>query len=264
MRRGNGGSWLLKANGDLIGISLGADFTAEHEWGIKGIKSGFGISLDDKIFGIARRLISKVPVEKIYFKETGTKSILIFHNSRWFADDLKKTDKHPMIDRELRPYRDDLGTAWDETSFGIYVKDKKGKQYLKELYKTIIAGNVAIWLGGGGVFQNAGLTIGIVNQIPDEGLKTLYEGDKKIYETDQVAKKTGIFEELKKAGKSYFALSPGSVLKNTKDGDVKTKYSVMFFLNPHEQQKYNSGWYTVEQLKQWIKETGPIVKAKGK
>lgn len=90
MRRGNDNGWLLDDEGKLIGISLGADFTAEHEWGIKDIQAGFGISSDLKIFGIARRLVSKKPVDRIYFKETATKSILIFHNSSWFAEDLKK------------------------------------------------------------------------------------------------------------------------------------------------------------------------------
>lgn len=263
MRRGNDNGWLLDDNRKLVGISLGSDFTAEHEWGIEGIKESFGISSDPKIFGLRRRLISKVPTEKIYFKETGTKSILIFHNSRWFADDLNKTDKHPMIDRELNPYRGDLGTAWDETSFGIYVKDKEGKKRLKQLFEAIQKGAVAIWLGGGGVFQNSGLTIGIVGCIPTDSLQQLFDGDKKIYEADQAAKETGIEEHLKKSGKRWFALSPGSLLKNTKDGDVKTAYKIMFWLNPMDQNLYNYGWFTVEQLKQWAKNEGPIMKTTG-
>lgn len=155
-----------------------------------------------------------------------------------------------MIDRELNPYKGDLGTAWDENSFGIYVKDKNGKKLLKELYKSILDGDIAIWLGGGGVFQNAGLNIGLVDRLPEEGLQTLFDADKKNYETKVAGEKTGIYKVLEKSEKRYYACSPCF----QEDG------SVMFWLNPHEQQKYNSGWFTVEQLKQWANDKGPIIK----
>lgn len=35
-----------------------------------------------------------------------------------------------------------------------------------------------------------------------------------------------------------------------------------FWLNPCEQNIYESGWYTLEELKQWGDEKGPIIKQK--
>lgn len=34
----------------------------------------------------------------------------------------------------------------------------------------------------------------------------------------------------------------------------------MFWLNPMNQKKYNHGWFTIEELQQWAKDNGPIVK----
>jgi hypothetical protein len=50
-------------NGKEIGIYLGADFCAEHEWGIKKLKSTFGIG-ETKKPGVPRRMITKVPVSQ--------------------------------------------------------------------------------------------------------------------------------------------------------------------------------------------------------
>ena len=73
---------------------------------------------------------------------------------------------------------------------------------------------------------------------------------------------TGIEEVLKKAGKRYYALSPrwAASIKGTKNGEVETKYGVVFWLNPCDQYKNNYGHFTVEELQQWAKGEGPIPK----
>ena len=48
------------------------------------------------------------------------------------------------------------------------------------------------------------------------------------------------------------------------DGDWDdTKQDVRFWLNPAEQHTYKSGWFTVEELKQWAKGEGPILNVTG-
>jgi len=44
-------------NGNLQGVSLGFDFCAEHEWGIKTLRNKLG--MDDNIIGIDRYLPTK-------------------------------------------------------------------------------------------------------------------------------------------------------------------------------------------------------------
>jgi hypothetical protein len=70
-------------------------------------------------------------------------------------------------------------------------------------------------------------------------------------------KDTKIEEKIKKADLRYFALSP----RWCNDGEkTRTKYPIVFWLNPHDQHIYNSGWFTVEELEQWISKTGPVLK----
>src|SRR5690606_28298750 len=67
----------------------------------------------------------------------------------------------------------------------------------------------------------------------------------------EAAAKLTIAAELKAAGKRYFALSPR--WKDDQESEV------VFWLNPMEQQDYNSGSFTVDELRQWIRNEGRII-----
>jgi hypothetical protein len=81
--------------------------------------------------------------------------------------------------------------------------------------------------------------------------------------------KTGIIDRLAKhnAGKDwrdptkcgYYACKPSWIHEESK---YDTKYDVIYFLNPQEQHRCNFGWFTVEQLDQWLAGTGPVIKEK--
>ena len=89
--------------------------------------------------------------------------------------------------------------------------------------------------------------------IPKSWADKVYENDKENYETWKEAYETGIYKELKEADKKFFALSPN------KDD----KGNLIFWLNPQEQDKYNFGWVTLQDLKDWIQNKGKIVLKKG-
>lgn len=93
--------------------------------------------------------------------------------------------------------------------------------------------------------------------------------DTSIVSLDAAAKVTGIENRIARrrdsAGKggryfpdySYFALVPAWV------GDKKrqdTSHGVYFWLNPMHQDRYNSGWFTVEELDEWLEGRGPVMK----
>lgn len=63
----------------------------------------------------------------------------------------------------------------------------------------------------------------------------------------------------KKAGLSWYALKP-AWRDFFEDPVYQSEYKVIFFLNPEGQNKYNSGWFTVEELLQWIKGKGPVIR----
>ena len=66
-------------------------------------------------------------------------------------------------------------------------------------------------------------------------------------------------EAQKKAGLSWYALKP-AWRDFFEDPVYQSEYKVIFFLNPEGQNKYNSGWFTVEELLQWIKGKGPVIR----
>ncbi len=104
-------------------------------------------------------------------------------------------------------------------------------------------------LGGGGVFQNAGLTIGILDQIP-ESVKTGWaetHAEKRKLDADFAA--TGIADLLKSKGRRWYAMSPA----RQEDGTHKV------WLNPEDQENNNYGWFTIEDLRQWADGKGPCI-----
>lgn len=263
-------SGLLKAeDGALIGINLGAGYCAEHEWGIKELRRVFGMTEDG--YGLAKRTIRQIPTckdydtreERSYVTFLATKKMSTLVCSPYMT--AKVDNKNPEL--SSYNYKDQMNVAWDEESFGIIAFSKEDKEAVKEIYDAIQKKDLAIWLGGGGVFQNAGLVLAIVSRIPKENADTLRDADIDKERLLKAAKETGIEGLLKKVGKQWFALSPKwTTAIHTADGRniEDTKYPVMFWLNPMEQQKYNAGWFTVENLELWAEDKGPVIKTKEK
>lgn len=282
MRRGNDNGW-LEEGGRIVLVSLGADYCAEHECGIGNIKRLLEIdgakdrfsrerATYTKPHGIERRRISDHDSIKLY--EYRDQAVILCEDSwrlKRFDEEAQKVGMAKMfkegLPRELRLWPDQtLATAWDDGSFGILGKGDDAAK-IRELYKEIEAHNVAIWNGGRiHPFQNGGLIIAIVDRIKPEDLETLRAGDEDLEKLQAASDATGIIKRLEEAKKGYYACSPrwlGETFK-TVDGEKKSTYPVIYWLNPLEQNDNNFGWYTVEDLDQWIQDTGPIPKKKVK
>jgi hypothetical protein len=80
----------------------------------------------------------------------------------------------------------------------------------------------------------------------------------------EAAKATGIEEKVCAALKSDFGGKPFYALSPSWKNKQNTKHKVVFWLNPTDQQKNNYGWFTVEELEQWIEGKGPIPMKKKK
>jgi len=272
MRRGCNGGWLGENKekpheGSFMGVNLGASFCAEHEWGVKRLNQCLGINSDSKVMGIKRYHVGKVAEGVItLMEEPNDVALIIEEPSSW-----NKRDKIDNVSRELTfssySKTPDFATAWDEKSLGIRVKGEKNIKKLKRVHEALLNNDAAVWLGGGHVFENAGLVIGIVSLIPKEmkdTMKAAHEDRKKL---EDASEKCGIKQRIDEINNNfskehpgcydtplgYFALSP-----SWKRSDMKTKHPVMYWLNPRHQDKVNYGWFTVEQLEQWIEGKGPI------
>jgi hypothetical protein len=247
MRQGRDNE-ILMVDGKLIGVNLGADHTAEHEWGIKDICQYYCI--DDSAMGLGKRIITNGPgtINGGYFRFVEDEPIN--KKGKWSGMYLDRYSKEFYVGNYVYA-NSDFVTCWDSKSFAAISTDKTKVSQLKEIFEAFKSNDIAIWLGGGGVFKNAGLCIGIASRIPKQATDAWLAKDQEALELKELMHQSGIEEHLKNAGKAWFALSPSF----NKDREL------IIWLNPMGQDRYNSMWCTVEDLKQWAEDKGPVMKS---
>lgn len=284
MRRGYKSELIKDDNGQLLGINLGADYCAEHEWGIDGIKTSFGMYVDSSerpfakwwesilsivkkpTLGIDKRAITKCPElvkgeyqvsVKDYSKPRSkpTKHIVYFIGFKPYY--FSSTPKEEIFQNEIKrsvytvSETENVWGWWAEGSFLVASTDKQAIEDLFEAFQNL---DVTISVGGGHVFQNGGLHLMIKSRISSDVVKEVYDKDVDHLNLKKAAVSTGIYEKLEKAGKGFYALSPRWKDENKKE--------VLFWLNPEDQRSNNFGWYTIQDLEDWIKGVGKIPKEK--
>lgn len=245
---------VMKIDEELVGFGLGADFCAEHEWGIKELARTFKID-KDKI-GVEGRKINYCP-DNLLFQSLTVSGIschilaLPYETFFWNREDTKLT-KDDLVRFDLRTYRlkeDGITTAWDSKTFAILVTDKY-KSEIEELYHAFRRLDVCVGVAPSQAFRNGGLIFCIVSKLPEETVNEMKEADLDYIALQKAAENTKIKKILEKAGKKYFALSPKWKDENKKE--------VIFWLNPWDQQNDNYGWFTVQDLKDWANGIGKI------
>jgi len=282
MRRGRDGEVWKDEEGKLIAVNLGADFCAEHEWGIKGIRSKLKIpekpdvdlgrsALDfiKNFFGVKQpvgletrtmrsglELVTNLGEKPVSYTSTDYKTKKKTTFKFWGITTYKpwsgSVDWKGYVEW-YDPEREPFISQWDEGHFMILSQDK---DLIQELYDAFKEGDIAVWIGGSGPFKNGGLTLAIASRLPQDFRDEMSSVDRDQLEIKKSAFETGIHKKLKEADKKYFALSP-----RWKDKDKK---EVVFWLNPYDQQNNNFGWYSANDLEEWIEGKGPIPKNKKK
>lgn len=267
----------------LLGINLGWDFAAEHEFGLKDTRRDFGVSeLKKSTAGIKSRTATVMPA-KLFLKERKGRLWLFYVGNEYrplntdegITAALDIMTGYTGLDSSYKKDKE-IVSAWMDGSFVVGVDKKSPSVFiLEQLYEAALAKKLVILtLGSTNPFSNSGLTLLDGRVIPDVGLKAILEADKDFLALKKASEKTGIRQLLKKKNKEgsgpsviwapfgYYALSPkwAKDLKSTKDGDIVTEYDVVYFLNPMQQNENNSGWFTVEDLLAWTEGKGPIPK----
>lgn len=257
------------SGGQVIAISFSADYVAQHEHGIAEICAAFGIpgKPSRDCLGADARTVTKVPDDLKFFDNLDGYAYLMFSDRFSYREPEEFTAKH--FNRMLHVYDDneDLSTAWSSNDFGVRIKTddvlNAGSMALGQIYDAFTKNDIMIFVGGtSGPFEHPGLVLAIRSHVPAEMLERLKASDEDYLNLIDADEKTGIRQKLEGAGKRFFALSPRWESSVTLGDDTKTEYPVVYWLNPYEQDKYNTGWYTVEQLLEWIDGTGPILVAK--
>lgn len=253
MRRGRDGA-VWRENGKVVAVSLGADYCAEHEWGIKGIQRITGI--DSALVGLPKRVVSPTKEftivtnldtrgalnsnydsgkEKMWGLALVDSWILEHINLAWWKNKSSKSSKEELVGH------------WAEQNFCFMMSDK---QIIQEFKDAFDRRDIAIWVGASGPFQNGGLIIAIASRLPSKFVDDMRKADEDRIRLLKAAEDTGIAAKLEKAGKRYYSLSPSWKDKNKKE--------VIFWLNPQDQDENNYGWMEVKDLEEWIKGKGKI------
>ena len=259
--------WLLTPDGRMLGIALGYDRCAEHEWGLDGLTTAFGVSLDAPI-GLADRAITHVPQTLRYARgpEQGRDArrkalphaTLVYQDRAGDDATVFACARRELTltaepgDAHYRPARDDVAAGWSSRDFGIRVRGESYCQYLAELDAAFRARDIVFALGLRQPFGGkAGLTFVIDSRIDADTRTRVQEQDEARERLQQAVRASGIEARLKAAGKRWYALSPA--WRGPEETDLR------FFLNPMEQQRHTHGWFTVAELDAWIAGEGPVV-----
>jgi hypothetical protein len=249
----------------LLGVNLSADFTAEHEWGIREIKEAFGLPEKDAegVYGLARRRIACVPkglmwakyaakhfmssfdVRRGLAKKSGNITVrnegFVYHD--WYYEEPEKL----ALNSELSGVG--LRGAWSEDDFAAISSKPEEIEALREIYDEFGKLNIAICFSGAlPAFDNPGLVFAIADRLPQAVLEDWYQHDVDQERIKNEVEASGIEKLLREAGKTYYALRP----ERQKDGSLK------FWLNPMEQRQNNYGWFPLEDLQAWARNEGPI------
>lgn len=250
---------------ELIGIYTGADFVSEHEWGIGPLREALGMK-DDAV-GVEKRTVQKY--DNIYLdvvhSAAGSFAYLIMGRTvaRMFEGEKywnkkrqnaeEKWEKHCKHSEEL------LYCEWSEDSLMVLVKGARNVKLLEVLYMAAKQKDLLVGLErlGSTKMENSGILIIPVSLMDKKDKDIIEERDLNSIRLKKADEKIGIKEKLKKAGREFFACSPRFIQEENK-GIRGTKYDVIYWLNPYHQDVDNFGWFTVEELEQWIEGKGPV------
>lgn len=258
--------WIRGENEKIIGVNLGYDRCAEHEWGISGLKNLLGITPEFGL-GIERHRVRNTPACLSFMarKITGKsrRSRRKYAVGTLVCADLRGGVHGwtpPVPDAIFRPESEDSAEfgpmshcEWDSDGFAISVMGDENIAALKRIYEAVKDRNATLSLSGTlSSFSGNGLCVVVASEISADVAEKALRSDESHQRLLAAVQATGIEDELKKAGLKYFALSPRWL--------DEQESSFKFWLNPWEQHMHNYGWFTIDDLRQWIAGKGPIIK----
>lgn len=289
MRKACSDYGIIVIDGKFIGISLGYDFAAEHEWGIDNIKTRFGMpELTKKTLGITARSITKNIDTLIFKKQTYKKQKFALLYTGYEYRTLEDSKKY--VPRDLENYKQDIiwrkdyderhppkegkendpvVTAWSDEGFGVGVMGEKEVDYLNDLYNAFINKNVTITYINtmpDNPFSNSALCLLIKDRIPQNFIDSMYNADKKHQDLIDYEKKIGMTKIKERYGNKndynghgyYIACSAEWVDYDDEENRKKikekynTKYDIIYWINYSDDDDDTHGRFSVEDIKKWL------------
>lgn len=257
--------WLLSDTGQIEGLSCGADFTSEHESGISGIRDAFGFKARHEN-GLPDRVAQKLPPVLVLRELKGAdgkpEAWLVMASHRYqglfsFPEGSQPPEEPPFYREVQHSFSSpELRTAWDEDGVLIYASGEKSVGLLKQFHqmvqdKDLALGNAFTGSRSDWHSKAGGLVFVRASAIPQPLVDKALADDQSAVRLCQAAEKLGLDKELKAAGKRWFALSPRWA--NDQESEIK------FWLNPYDQDSHHYGLFSVEELRQWARDEGPVM-----
>lgn len=275
MRR-SGGSPLFvfdEKTKQCIGVQLPPDCAAEHESGIGGISEDFGLPSREELVakqmvGVDVRRASKIPANYKYISKNWQAFMLmtsykkehsnfdeLYSNRKDYELDLTKID---CGGPDNTP--EEVSGSWSDEDFGIAVGGQNNMTSLYEIAKAVDRLDIAVFSYDAQTHQlyQPSLCIYIASRIPEELQEHFVNSDTHNWNLVRESDKSGIKQLIPRAW--YMSLKPRLI---TAEQMVKreTAFPLLYWLNPMNQRDHDSGWWTVEELREWHKGRGPILKA---
>ena len=254
-------------------LSFGFDFCSEHDWGIKGIRRSFGISCDEDDLTVGRFAVTRADKSNLQLIEAKNQKkehrIYLLGGVERFYD--QTPEQYVTTHREAYDIAGEPTSLWDERAFMFSVpKSSAASDVVRSIYKALIDKDALIYLArSGNPFGGSGLVIVRRSTVPMLTIQEMEDGFADQKRLKEASDAIGIRDRVNEWGRSkntfggaFFALSPRWLKEGftTKNGTRKSAHPVIYWLNPYDQQNNNSGWYTVEELEQWMQGRGPIPK----
>jgi len=278
-------------NKEFLGIALGYDYCAEHEWGIKEMKRMFGIPEGGaKNMGVKSRTITQNIPNLIFKKETYKKQKfgILYTGYQYWREGEDNPIPHGLSDykkdilwrvewdaknpREGRDSKDPMKTAWSSSGFAVAVMGEKEVQWLEELYEAFNNKNVVIAMINHRAinpFAGTSLSLMIADRLPKEITDMMYDADKKYYDREAYEKKIGMTKLKEKTRKDshdnkyghahgyYIACSAKWIDYEDKENREKqkkeyhTKYDIVYWVNYSDDDDTHDH-FIVEEVKAWL------------
>ena len=258
-------AWLVAENGDLQGISCGSDPCSEHEGGIGELREALGIKSHYEN-GLVDRVAKQQPpflvMRQFQHDDGQPHAWLALGNYRYlnafsFGEGQMPPEQPPFFNEVRSDYGNPtLSAAWDSSGVLIYARGTESVRRLEQFHEWVKQQDLAL----GNAFTGhrsdwhsnaSGLVFVKASAIPQALADQALAEDQKNVRLRKAAAKLGIDQELRAAGLRWFALSP----RWADDQETEVK----FWLNPMNQQDYDCGLFSVDELRQWAKGTGPVM-----
>lgn len=271
---------VIKDGSVIVGVALPGNFCAEHECGIKTLSEKLGLGKLDG-FGIPRRTVTNIEwVSSCKWDHFRSIEFGVYRMVERESDDWEDRFVEEFGATELANLADGSSAEWDDRSARVVASKDDADLYEAVSVLAEHRDRIAVLPSGtmmDHVFGKGGICFVRTDLVSPATTWNIARKDSEAHrlqtEWEPVKK---MLEELRDnwvptelhmrfVGRDYTGeyrlrwmyLGPNRFEIYPIEG---SKYPFRLWLNPEDQRVYNSGWYTVEEIAEWIvKGTGPVV-----